>query len=180
VLQAASYADRRSRCEVQFDYGLRQMRHLPVSKRPELFTSATGKEISVEKAVAASNEVILEKGRVRICPYPSFKSLMSLTSPCTKYWRKRSNLKKSEWTLLPTKNAGPCGVGGSHGRSRTNELNDAFRLVNMISALTSLQALGKAVCLCPVITSNGLNIFYSARDARVRLCGEPAGRRHHC
>jgi hypothetical protein len=169
VLQAASYADRRSRCEVQFDYGLRQMRHLPVSKRPELFTSATGKEISVEKAVAASK-----------CPYPSFKSLMSLTSPCTKYWRKRSNLKKSEWTLLPTKNAGPCGVGGSHGRSRTNELNDAFRLVNMISALTSLQALGKAVCLCPVITSNGLNIFYSARDARVRLCGEPAGRRHHC
>jgi hypothetical protein len=40
------------------------MRHLPVSKRPELFTSASGKEIPVAKTISIKNEVILEKGRV--------------------------------------------------------------------------------------------------------------------
>jgi exonuclease V len=54
------------RCEVQFDYGLRQGRSLAVAKRPESFVSAEGKVIKVEKKVAQSNEKVQRRGRVSV------------------------------------------------------------------------------------------------------------------
>jgi hypothetical protein len=54
------------RCEVQFDYGLRQGRSLALADRPDSFVSAKGKVIAVEKKVAEVNEKVLEHGRVRI------------------------------------------------------------------------------------------------------------------
>jgi len=54
------------RCEVQFDYRLRQGRSLPLAERPDSFVSAEGKVITVEKKVAQVNEEVLEHGRVRI------------------------------------------------------------------------------------------------------------------
>ncbi|KAH9962734.1 exonuclease V [Lactifluus volemus] len=50
-------------CEVQFDYGLRQGRSLPISNRPDAFFSAEGKVITVEKGIAKSNDKIMAKGR---------------------------------------------------------------------------------------------------------------------
>ncbi|GLB35723.1 putative exonuclease V - a 5' deoxyribonuclease [Lyophyllum shimeji] len=50
-------------CEVQFDYGLRQRRSRPLASRPDSFVSAKGKEIFVEKAVAARNDVTTKQGR---------------------------------------------------------------------------------------------------------------------
>ncbi|KAG6899576.1 hypothetical protein C0993_009047 [Termitomyces sp. T159_Od127] len=49
-------------CEVQFDYGLRQRRHMPIAQRPQSFISAQGKEISVSKKVAAKNDVRTKQG----------------------------------------------------------------------------------------------------------------------
>ena len=57
-----------SRCELQFDYGLRQKRSGKLEKRPASFTSAKGKVISVEKKVAAKNDQRIQRGRVRIMP----------------------------------------------------------------------------------------------------------------
>lgn len=53
------------RCEVQFDYGLRQKRFKKLEDRPASFTSAQGKEIFVEKKVAAKNEIHITRGKVR-------------------------------------------------------------------------------------------------------------------
>ncbi|KAI0059507.1 hypothetical protein BV25DRAFT_1993601 [Artomyces pyxidatus] len=50
-------------CEVQFDYGLRQGRSRKLADRPASFVSATGKTITVEKQVAASNDKILKRGQ---------------------------------------------------------------------------------------------------------------------
>lgn len=52
------------RCEVQFDYGLRQKRSRPIATRPTSFVSAQGKEILVEKSVAAKNDHITKQGKV--------------------------------------------------------------------------------------------------------------------
>ena len=52
------------RCEVQFDYGLRQKRSRKLGERPASFTSAHGKKIVVEKKVAAKNELNLQRGKV--------------------------------------------------------------------------------------------------------------------
>lgn len=57
----------RLRCEVQFDYGLRQKRSRPLEMRPDSFVSASGKEISVEKTVAIKNDAITKKGKVGVC-----------------------------------------------------------------------------------------------------------------
>jgi exonuclease V len=54
------------RCEVQFDYGLRQGRSLALAKRPESFVSAEGKVIKVEKKVAQVNEKVQGRGRVSV------------------------------------------------------------------------------------------------------------------
>lgn len=54
-----------TRCEVQFDYGLRQRRSRPIETRPKSFTSSSGKKISVAKSVAAKNDVRTKQGRVR-------------------------------------------------------------------------------------------------------------------
>ena len=44
------------RCEVQYDYGLRQLRSRPIKERPQTFVTTKGKEIKVEAKVAAKNE----------------------------------------------------------------------------------------------------------------------------
>jgi exonuclease V len=51
-------------CEVQFDYGLRGGRHLPISQRPEVLQTRLGKEIQVQKNVAVENDRVLKKGTV--------------------------------------------------------------------------------------------------------------------
>ncbi|KAG6874411.1 hypothetical protein C0995_015147 [Termitomyces sp. Mi166 len=50
-------------CEVQFEYGLRQQRHMPIAMRPQSFISAQGKEISVAKEVALKNDVRTKQGK---------------------------------------------------------------------------------------------------------------------
>lgn len=55
-----------SRCEVQFDYGLRQKRSRPIASRPKTFRSAQGKEISVKETVAVKNDEITKQGKVRV------------------------------------------------------------------------------------------------------------------
>lgn len=54
------------RCEVQFDYGLRQKRNRKLDDRPKSFVTSAGKEIVVEQAVAARNDKTLKRGQVRI------------------------------------------------------------------------------------------------------------------
>lgn len=53
-----------SRCEVQFDYGLRQKRYLKVEDRPKEFKSATGKTIVADQSVAVGNDKITQRGKV--------------------------------------------------------------------------------------------------------------------
>jgi hypothetical protein len=78
------------RCELQFDYGLRGMRHLSLKKRPEVFKSASGKDITVQKDVAVVNDVTLRKGRVSRNLHSASCALRSLSSrPFTRSWRER-------------------------------------------------------------------------------------------
>ena len=55
-----------NRCEVQFDYGLRQGRSLALADRPDSFVSAGGKALTVNKKLAKVNEKGLKRGRVGI------------------------------------------------------------------------------------------------------------------
>ena len=71
------------RCEVQFDYGLRQGRSRALSDRPESFVSSEGKVITVEKKIAQANEKVLNRGRVGgllsvtfVFPYASTSSTL--------------------------------------------------------------------------------------------------------
>jgi exonuclease V len=57
-----------ARCEVQFDYGLRQKRFRKLKDRPPSFISGAGKKIVVEKIVAARNDRRATRGKVN----PSF------------------------------------------------------------------------------------------------------------
>ncbi|KAK7695108.1 hypothetical protein QCA50_002298 [Cerrena zonata] len=50
-------------CEVQFDYSLRQRRYLKLGDRPASFITADGKEIAVDKSVAAINDVVTQRGK---------------------------------------------------------------------------------------------------------------------
>ena len=52
------------RCEVQFDYGLRQKRHKKLADRPQSFVTEQGKTIMVAQQVAAVNDRTLTRGRV--------------------------------------------------------------------------------------------------------------------
>lgn len=52
------------RCEVKFDYGLRQGRSLPLANRPDAFVTAEGRVVSADKKVAKVNEETMERGRV--------------------------------------------------------------------------------------------------------------------
>ena len=53
------------RCEVQYDYGLRQSRARDLDRRPSTVVTREGKTIVVAKEVAASNDRITQRGRVR-------------------------------------------------------------------------------------------------------------------
>lgn len=53
-----------NRCEVQFDYGLRQGRAKPLAKRASEFTTEKGQVIVVKQKVAETNEVRMTKGKV--------------------------------------------------------------------------------------------------------------------
>ncbi|EGN96230.1 hypothetical protein SERLA73DRAFT_76210 [Serpula lacrymans var. lacrymans S7.3] len=50
-------------CEVQFDYGLRQMRDKRLEQRPKSFTTGSGKVITVKDNVAAQNDRIITRGK---------------------------------------------------------------------------------------------------------------------
>lgn len=54
-----------SRCEMQYDYGLRGLRSRKLERRPASFTSGEGKIIHVEKKVAAENDQTVKRGKVR-------------------------------------------------------------------------------------------------------------------
>ena len=56
------------RCELQFDYGLRQKRFKPLANRPNSFVSAEGKQILVQKDVAAVNDDTTKRGKVKSIP----------------------------------------------------------------------------------------------------------------
>ncbi|KAJ3936226.1 MAG: exonuclease V [Lentinula lateritia] len=49
-------------CEVQFDYGLRQLRHRKLKDRPASFVTEQGKEIVVDKGLAAKSDATKKKG----------------------------------------------------------------------------------------------------------------------
>lgn len=55
-----------SRCEVQYDYGLRQRRSKPLKSRPTSFKTEKGKEIVVEQKTAAKREKIVTAGTVSL------------------------------------------------------------------------------------------------------------------
>ncbi|TDL26340.1 hypothetical protein BD410DRAFT_825569 [Rickenella mellea] len=50
-------------CELQFDYGLRQKRSMPIQRRPKTFVTEKGKEIVVEKTVAQRNDRTQQAGK---------------------------------------------------------------------------------------------------------------------
>ena len=50
---------------MQFDYGLRQKRHLKLPDRPASFVTSEGKIIEVSRPVAEVNDRTLSRGRVR-------------------------------------------------------------------------------------------------------------------
>ncbi|KZT73292.1 hypothetical protein DAEQUDRAFT_684244 [Daedalea quercina L-15889] len=50
-------------CEVQFDYGLRQKRHLAPEQRPDTFVTDEGKTITVDKSVAQENNRVVTRGQ---------------------------------------------------------------------------------------------------------------------
>jgi exonuclease V len=53
--------------QVQFDYGLRQKRHLRTTERPATFVSATGKKIHADQSLAIVNDAKLREGEVSLC-----------------------------------------------------------------------------------------------------------------
>jgi hypothetical protein len=55
-----------SRCELQFEYGLRGKRSRPLLERPASFKSTSGKEIKVNKELAIENNVVTSKGKVSV------------------------------------------------------------------------------------------------------------------
>ena len=52
------------RCEVQYDYGLRQRRWIELEKRPASFLTADNKVIQVNQKIAADNDRTLKSGSV--------------------------------------------------------------------------------------------------------------------
>ncbi|OSD07150.1 hypothetical protein PYCCODRAFT_1402525 [Trametes coccinea BRFM310] len=50
-------------CEVQFDYGLRQKRYKKLEDRPQTFTTAEGKTITVVKDLASKNDRTVSRGK---------------------------------------------------------------------------------------------------------------------
>ena len=54
------------RCEVQYDYGLRQRRSKPLKSRPTSFKPEKGKEIVVEQKAAEKRERIVNAGTVSL------------------------------------------------------------------------------------------------------------------
>ena len=73
------------RCEVQFDYGLRQKRYKKLADRPESFVSAEGKTITVSQTVAAANDRTVTRGKVRARPCTGYDVVSHpIHSRCTK------------------------------------------------------------------------------------------------
>jgi hypothetical protein len=54
-----------NRCELQFDYDLRQERFRKAKHRPDSFTSGSGKEIAIDREVAAVRDQNSKGGTVR-------------------------------------------------------------------------------------------------------------------
>jgi hypothetical protein len=141
-----------NRCEVQFDYGLRQGRSLALAHRPDSFVSAGGKAMTVDKKLAKVNEKVLERGRVGFlfdlmcCPTHGFPHLWSSSSLFTKNWSAKYSRCRSELKLIWKKSS------GRHGRYfhlivflRLAAHPPFFSLVNMLACLGTLAQLGYSV-----------------------------------
>jgi len=117
VLNERSFALHK-RCEVQFDYGLRQGRSLALADRPDTFVSDKGKVIAVEKKVAEVNEKVLEHGRVRILFFTilcvplltDFPPLTGNSSLFTRYWKLNYTQNRSPSHLIRMKSTGQYGI----------------------------------------------------------------------
>lgn len=105
-----------SRCEVQYDYGLRQRRSKPLKSRPTSFKTEKGKEIVVEQKTAAKREKIVTAGTVSnflfLLRKATFKA--SLSRLFTKYWKMNKNSKKCEFALPRVRSFGRYGEYHPH------------------------------------------------------------------
>ena len=118
VLNERSCSAPHKRCEVQFDYGLRQGRSLALADRPDSFVSAKGKVIAVEKKVAEVNENVLEHGRVRILFFTilcvplltDFPPLTGNSSLFTRYWKANYTQNRLPSHLIRMKSTGQYGI----------------------------------------------------------------------
>jgi hypothetical protein len=138
-----------SRCELQFDYGLRQKRSRKLEDRPASFTSAEGKIISVEKQVAAKNDRTVQRGRVRTATFmQGFICVIDLFwgSLSTRYLRKKFDRKQSVYLSVVTENAGLCGVFDAILTCILTETYSYLHsLVNILSGIHTLMTLGCTV-----------------------------------
>jgi hypothetical protein len=67
------------RCEVQFDYGLRQRRSRKLEERLPSIRLDSGKEIVVQQDVAARNDKTTKRGRVGL--YDRGETFTNMTVP---------------------------------------------------------------------------------------------------
>ncbi len=99
------------RCEVQFDYGLRQRRSRKLELRPVSFLSSGGKVISVNREVAAVNDRITKRGKVWH-PLVHLNTIahIFLSSLFTKPLNGRFTQSRNLSRLLSQRSGGHCGM----------------------------------------------------------------------
>jgi hypothetical protein len=144
-----------TRCGVQFDYGLRQGRSLALTRRPESFVSAGGKEMKVDKKVAKINDKTLGRGRVGLslfiddlvgCLAHGFPTFSRLSSLFTKNWSAKYSPNRSELTFIWKKSTGRFGAYSHFDRFSTTSCSATISsLVNMLECLRTLVQLGYSV-----------------------------------
>ena len=134
------------RCEVQFDYSLRQKRHLKLEDRPASFLTAEGKEIAVNRKVAAENDETAQKGKVITCRplLLSIPNSFATFRRSIKNWSARYTLNLSLLLSLQGRRSGGCGMLGLFD-SKIMMLT-FYSLVNMITSVQALLYGGLCVC----------------------------------
>lgn len=169
------------RCEVQFDYGLRQKRHKKLVDRPDSFVTSEGKVIKISKHAAATNDRIVTRGRVRFGLLPLGWLALTRSSLFTRCLSGRYSLSRIKSALPLRKNDGHCGERSSAGTlcSQAGHLTSLSRIINMMNALQTLVEVGRCVGL-PVILSIGIKLTPgTARNAGLRHCSRPSCDRYH-
>lgn len=98
------------RCELQYDYGLRQQRSQPVAARPKAFVTEKGKTIEVKQGIAVRNDKMLKVGTVSAKAASSHR-YMELTRIrlYTRSSKKRYMLRRSRLKSSLGKRSGVCG-----------------------------------------------------------------------